>query len=314
MRRTRIAALTAAGALVAAGTGVAVATTSSDDPKQREQAVLTDAAKRLDVEPSELRDALANAEDAQLDADVKAGRLTQEQADAIKQKRAGSGTVLGVGPGGPPDGLFFRHRGGPGEVHGPGELIDAAAKALGISREELFQRMRDGKSLSEIAKAEGKSIDDVKAAVKAAMKTQLDEAVKAGKLTQQQADDIASKSADHLEDFGRFPPERPHGPPGEFADAAAKALGLSREELFQRLRDGKSLSEIAKAQGKSVDDVKAAVRAAMKTQLDKAVEAGKLTRQQADAIISKSTDHLEDFGRFPKLGPPPEPPPGAVWR
>ena len=39
MRRTRIAALATAGALAAAGTGVAVAT-SADDAKQREQAVL----------------------------------------------------------------------------------------------------------------------------------------------------------------------------------------------------------------------------------------------------------------------------------
>jgi hypothetical protein len=210
MRRTRIAALTAAGALVAAGTGVAVATTRSDDPEQREQAVLADAAKRLDVQPSELRDALSEAEDAQLDADVKAGRLTQEQADAIKQRRADAGTVLGGGPGGPPGGPFFHHRGGPDGHHGPGELGEAAAKALGISRDELFERLRDGKSLSEIAKAEGKSFDDVKAAVKAAVKKQLDEAVRDGKLTQQQADEILSRSTDKLEDFGRL---RPPGPP-----------------------------------------------------------------------------------------------------
>ena len=83
MRRTRIAAIAAAGALVAAGSGVAVATTRSDDAKEHEQAVLADAAKRLDVAPSELRDALSDAENAQLDADVKAGRLTQEQAGEV---------------------------------------------------------------------------------------------------------------------------------------------------------------------------------------------------------------------------------------
>jgi predicted transcriptional regulator len=223
MRRTRIAALTAAGALVAAGSGVAVATTGSNDPKEREQAVLADAAKRLDVQTSELRDALAKAEDAQLDADVKAGRLTQEQADKIKQGRAQDGTVLGGGPGGPggphPPGLFFRHEGGPG-VKGPGETIDAAAKALGISRDELFQRLRDGKTLEEIAKAEGKSLSDVKAAVKTAAKKQLDEAVKAGKLTQAQADEILSHMTENLGDFGRFglpgpPPERPADLPAE---------------------------------------------------------------------------------------------------
>jgi hypothetical protein len=215
MRRTRIAALTAAGALAAAGTGVAVATTRSDDAKEREQAVLSDAAKRLNVEPSELRDALGEAEDAQLDADVKAGRLTQEQADAIKERRKDSGTVLGVGPGGPGGGLWLHHRGGPGigiGIGGPGEVTDAAAKALGISRDELFKRMRDGKTLEEIAKAEGKSFDDVKAAMKAAMKKGLDEAVKDGKLTQKQADEILSRSTEHLGDFRL--PGRPGPPPG----------------------------------------------------------------------------------------------------
>jgi hypothetical protein len=216
MRRTRIAALTAAGALAAAGTGVAVATTRSDDAKKREQAVLSDAAKRLNVEPSELRDALGEAEDAQLDAEVKAGRLTQEQADAIKERRKDSGTVLGVGPGapgGPGGGLSLHQRGGPGFGDGgPGEVTDAAAKALGISRDELFKRMRDGKTLEEIAKAEGKSFDDVKAAVKAAVKKELDEAVKDGKLTQKQADEILSRSTEHLDDFRL--PGRPGPPPG----------------------------------------------------------------------------------------------------
>jgi hypothetical protein len=213
MRPTRIAALTAAGALAAAGTGVAVATTRSDDAKEREQAVLSDAAKRLNVEPSELRDALGEAEDAQLDADVKAGRLTQEQADAIKERRKDSGTVLGVGPGGPGGGLWLHRRGGADiGIGGPGEVTDAAAKALGISRDELFNRMRDGKTLEEIAKAEGKSFDDVKAAMKAAMKKGLDEAVKDGKLTQKQADEILSRSTEHLGDFRL--PGRPGPPPG----------------------------------------------------------------------------------------------------
>jgi hypothetical protein len=219
MRRTRIAALTAAGALAAAGTGVAVATTRSDDAKEREQAVLSDAAKRLNVEPSELRDALGEAEDAQLDADVKAGRLTQEQADAIKERRKDSGTVLGVGPGGPGGGLWLHRRGSAGiGIGGPGEVTDAAAKALGISRDELFERMRDGKTLEEIAKAEGKSFDDVKAAMKAAMKKGLDEAVKDGKLTQKQADEILSRSTEHLDDFRL--PGRPGAPgrPGVLPD------------------------------------------------------------------------------------------------
>jgi hypothetical protein len=203
MRRTRIAALTTAGALAAAGTGVAVATSTSDDPRQREEAVLADAAEQLDVTPSELRDALSDAQNEQLDADVKAGRLTQEQADAIKEHREEMGTVLG--PGG------FLHRGGPGIGFalkfgggGPIELLDTAAKALGISRDELVDRLEDGDSLEEIAKAEGKSVDDVRKAVESEVTDRLDKAVENGDLTREQADRMREHLGDMIDNLGEF--------------------------------------------------------------------------------------------------------------
>ena len=206
MRRTRIAAVATAGALAAAGTGVAVATSSSDDAKEREQAVLADAAGRLDVDAGELRDALGAAQDAQLDAEVKAGRLTQAQADAIKQMRERSGLVLGgPGPGGRHE-RGFGFRGGPGR--GPGEILGAAAKALGITEAGLMRQLRDGRSLQEIANANGKDYADVKAAIRAAVKADLDEAVKDGDLTQEQADAMLEHLSEHLQD-GRF-----GGPPG----------------------------------------------------------------------------------------------------
>jgi transposase-like protein len=210
MRRRHIATIAAAGALAVGGTGVAVATNRSDEAKKREDAVLSDAAKRLDVQTSELRDALAKAQDAQLDAEVKAGRLTQEQADAIKERRAADGTVLGgPGPGGP--GFGFRHRGLGGPGHGgPGDLMKAAAGAIGISQAKLFEELRDGKSLSEVAKAHGKSFDAVKAAVRAAVERHLDEEVAEGDITRAQADEMLSHLTEHLDDFGRF--ERPPGP------------------------------------------------------------------------------------------------------
>jgi hypothetical protein len=206
MRRTRIAALSTAGVLAAAGTGVAVATTTSDDPKKREAAVLADAAERLDVEPSELREALSDAENAQLDADVRAGRLTQEQADAIQEHREEAGTVLGPGKfhHGPELGLHLKHPGG-----GPIELFDTAAKALGISRDELVEQVRDGKTLEEIARAEGKSVDDVREAVESAVRERLDKAVEEGHLTREDADKMISKLTALIDDLGQFPGPKP---------------------------------------------------------------------------------------------------------
>ena len=214
MKRKHMLAAVATAAALAGGTAAIAAT---DDRKAAEDAVLADAAERLDVTPEELRSALAAAEDAQLDDAVKAGRLTQEQADELKQRRADSGLVLGFGPGGPHGHGHHRGPGGPG---GPA-LLDDAAAALGITREQLFQRLQDGKTLAQIAQAEGKSLADVKDAVKKAATERLDAELEAGRITQEQGDAIAEHLAEHVERLGElsaFPGHRE--PPFERDDAA----------------------------------------------------------------------------------------------
>jgi hypothetical protein len=215
MRARRIAVVAAAGALAAGGAGAAIGATQNDKGKEAEAKILADAAKSLNVTPEKLRDALAEAEDAQLDQAVKDGDLTQAQADEIKKHRAESGRVLGIPHGGPHGGpppfgageRGFRFRGGPGR----GPIADLA-KALGITERQLFTRLRSGKTIAEIAKAEGKDLADVKATLKAAEKKRLDAAVKAGKLTQKQADEILSHIDERLDHLGERGFHH-HGPP-----------------------------------------------------------------------------------------------------
>lgn len=222
MRIKRYVLVSAAVLAAGAGGGAAIAASSGDERQKTEQSILEDAAKRLNVTPEALKSALGEAEDAQLDAKVKAGELTQEQADAIKKARTQSGTVLG-GPG-------VGHGGGPGKPGGPGRggfgfgfgglrfhtdaggALDAAAKALGVTREDLLKSLRDGKSIAEIAKDEGKSVDDVKTAVTDAVTKELDARVKDGKLTAAQRDKILGELKDHLDDLVNFkPPTPPNG-------------------------------------------------------------------------------------------------------
>ena len=196
-------------AAVAGGTAGAVAAT--DDHKAAEQSVLADAAKRLGVSSDELRSALSKAEDAQLDADVKAGRITQAQADEIRAHRQADGTVLELGHGGP-----GHHGPGPGGHGGPGGrfLFSDAAKALGLSERSLMTQLRDGKSLASIAKAQGKTLADVKAAVKQAATARLDADLKAGRITQAEHDEEVAEldeEVDHLDGFGDHDHEF-HGP------------------------------------------------------------------------------------------------------
>ncbi|HVF79383.1 MAG TPA: hypothetical protein VNA28_13890 [Solirubrobacteraceae bacterium] len=224
----RIAAIALSGALVAGGTGAAIAAAGKNDGKQTEQAVLDDAAKRLDVTPEKLREALGAAVDAQIDAAVKAGKLTQEQADKVKAARKQSGRVLGpfVGPG------LLHKRFVPGGPHGPAGprmgmrhgLLDDIATALGTTPAKLFAGLRSGKSFADIAKANGRSLADVRGAVKASVMTRLDKAVKDGDLTRKHADEMLANVDEKLRaiESGKALRLRRHGhrrggmrPPGE---------------------------------------------------------------------------------------------------
>ncbi|WCB94648.1 hypothetical protein DSM104299_03386 [Baekduia alba] len=225
MRIKRYVLVSAAVLAAGAGGGAALAATSGDDDhKKAEQAVIDDAAKRLNVTPDALRGALGAAEDAQLDQQVKDGKLTQEQADAIKKRRADSGAVLGgpaVGPGGVHPG-FGRGgpRGGLGFKLGSGGALDAAASALGLELDDLVTKLKAGKSIADVAKDQGKSLDDVKQAITAGVTKELDQAVTDKKLTSAQRDKVLKDLGDHLDDLvARTPPKggQDGGPPAGHA-------------------------------------------------------------------------------------------------
>src|SRR4051812_10107809 len=162
--RRRIA-IGAAGATILAGGGAyAIADSSSDDGPR---AFENDVAKRLGVSAGKLRAAQRAAFVDRLDADVKAGRLTRKQADRIKQRVSQDRNAgpPGPGPRGP-------HPGGPFM-----EGVQAAAKYLGMSEASLHQRLRSGKTLAQVAKDEGKSVDGLKAAIKDAVVSKLDDRI-----------------------------------------------------------------------------------------------------------------------------------------
>lgn len=114
------------------------------------------------------------------------GTISKERADWMRQ-RVDKGGWHGWGKGfmGPGRHGPFGHRGMKG-IHGAG--LDAAANALGITRDQLNAELRDGKTLGEIADARGVDRQKVKDALVADHKQKLDEAVKNGNLTQKQAD------------------------------------------------------------------------------------------------------------------------------
>jgi len=305
----RAIAIGAAALVVAGGGGAAVAATGSGSSPND---FLDSVARHLGISRQKLDDATKAAAIDQVDAQLKAGQITQAQADDLK-KRIQDGDIppLGALRGGGPG--FGFGPGGPGGLlkAGISDSLAAAAKYLGLSESALRDQLNDGKSLADIAKAQGKDLEGLKQAILAAAKSDLDKAVSDKKLTQSQADDVYSRLKDRIDDMvnGQLHLRGPHflvKPFGADLSAAAKYLGLSESALRDQLQDGKSLADVAKAQNKDVNGLKDAILAAQKSALDKAVADKKLTQSQADDIYDNLKDRIDDVvnrepGDFPPL-------------
>ncbi len=166
--------LAAAGAALAVGglAGGAVAAPSGN-PRSPRQAFLDDASRRLNVSEAQLDGALRSAFLDRLNAAVASRRLTEAQAEKIKQQ------VLAQ------DVTPCLRASGVGRHAGAGRL-GPAATYLGLTRQRLTAQLRSGRTLAEIAQAQGRTVAGLEAAMTAAAKTRLDRAVAGGRITSAQ--------------------------------------------------------------------------------------------------------------------------------
>ena len=183
----------AAAALAVGGTGAGVAATKlSHSPREESQAVVNDAAKQLGVEPSKLSAALKKAYEDRVDAAVADGSITKAEGDALKQRLESDGLPLVAPP------LGFRHFG----FHDHGQPgLPAAAKYLGLSETQLESKLESGKTLAQVAKDRGKSVDGLIQALADSATKRLDADVAAGRLTKAQEQQILSGLKQRITDF-----------------------------------------------------------------------------------------------------------------
>jgi hypothetical protein len=143
----------------------------------------------------------------------------------------------------------------------------------------------------------------------AAKKERIEAAVKAGRLTRAQADEVEADLKQEVTDFvnsGRL--ERGFGlrhlGPGlgrlfagheHFLSTAADYLGLTQAQLRTQLNSGKTLAQIAKDRNKSVDGLVDKLVAAKKARIEAAVKDGRLTRAEANRIEADLKEQVTDF-------------------
>lgn len=193
--------------------------------QQMHQAYLDALAARLGLSVDQLKEAQKQAQIDLINKAVAEGRLTQEQANqriqAIQNGQMPGGPGMGQrghgpnqgqrGPG--PRGQQGQGQRGPGMpgpgMPGPGQAI---ADLLGMTPQEIRTEFQAGKSLAQIAEAKGVSRDTLKAKILETQKARLDAAVAAGRMTAEQAQQIATRQAANVDRMLDATPGQRRGP------------------------------------------------------------------------------------------------------
>jgi len=185
------------------------------------------------------------------------------------------------------------------------DLLDAAAKALHLSTEQLLQQLSDGKTtIADVAKDQKVDVQTVIDAMDAVAKS-----------------DISNFVNNPLPAFGHFHAKgalggsgaigamgpggfgAPGGPAvggfgfgfrgalGGSIDAVAKGLGISTKDLLGDLRNGQSIADIAKSKNVDVDKLITTLVTDAKAQIAAAAKAGQIP----SALATKLEDNLQQL-------------------
>jgi hypothetical protein len=139
--------------------------------------------------------------------------------------------------------------------------------------------------LARIAERRGVSVDQLQARRDARLTARVEAALAAGRISPERAARLKERISE--QEACRRPGVtiRIAAGAGIFR-AAARYLGLAPGELRAEL-SGTSPGALAEKHGKSVDGLKAAMLTPAKTRLERAVEAGRISRARADRTLAR---------------------------
>ena len=293
-------------AVAAFAGGAVAATQGSSNPRQQ---YLNDVAKRLNVTPAQLNSALQrrgprSAQRGRQGREAHAGSGQRAQAAhpaGSPRRRSVHRTARPGGPGGPGRGLATGRSDSASAARcssDPTRRPSAVAKYLGLTEAQLLKQLQSGKSLADIAKAQGKTTSGLEQAITAAAKTRLDKAVANKRLTAAQEQKILSGLSARMNDLVNntqfkgarpgFGFARPAFGLRPFAEttAAAKYLGLTKAQLRTAARGAARRSRRSpRPKARSTSGLEQAITASVKARLDKAVANKRITSAQEQKLL-----------------------------
>jgi hypothetical protein len=163
-------------------------------------------------------------------------------------------------------------------------IVDEATEILGLQADKVKQSLKDGKSLLDLAKEQGLSETDFTNRLLAVRNSKVDEALKSGKITKEKADKVKAKMQEHIffmihsknlqelqskdhKKSSQFDERRMMSP-----EKLAAIIGIPEEKLVEQLKSGKSITEIAEAQGMNKQQLVAKIKDNLTPYLNKALD------------------------------------------
>jgi len=189
-------------------------------------------------------------------------------------------------------------------MHDHSALIDAAAKALNLTSQQLRDKLSDGKTtIADVAKQQNVDVNTVIDAIATADHDRISNIV----------NNPWPTFGDHPDGPGHFGPgpgfgmgHAGFGIIGDAFDSVAKALGITTDELKTDLGNGQSIADIAKAKNLDLNTIIDTLVNDANAKIGQAVKDGHLTQTEADAITPTIKPMITDLvnNSLPKgLGP-----------
>jgi len=239
---------------------------------------------------------------------------TSSPAAAAASETPGAGPSFTFGAG--PDGAGL-------VIGGASEEL---AEFLGISQEQLESELSaEGATPASVADAHDRTREELKTFFTEQQQAQLDEAVAAGTMSQEDADQMLEGLSSRIDDVidgnvpvGGGPGAGGFTPGGGGAglliggpsEELAAFLGISLEQLESELgEESATPASVADAHGRTRDELKTFLTEQLEARIIEDVVAGTISPDEGDAMIERLTSSIDAIidGEMPFGGPRPTP-------
>lgn len=191
--------------------------------------------------------------------------------------------------------------------------LNLVSQDLGIAQADLKTDLMAGKSINEIADEKGVTakLATLTTDLEKTATDKIDQAAQANKITSDQANTMKANIAKQVQDFLANKGLGREGKNGMafrgamgFMDIStvAKDLNLNLSDLTAQLKSGKSINDIAKAQNSDIAALTTDLEKAASDKIDQAVQANKITSDQANTLKTKIPQQVQNFLSATGLG------------